>query len=59
MTCPTAVKGRAPAAQGNTCCATRRTYYSGAWLSYYYLFPPVTSHPAFFCLSFLIFIHCI
>ncbi|ECL6072109.1 hypothetical protein F7T46_14245 [Salmonella enterica] len=59
MTCPSAVKGRAPAAQSNTCCATRRTYYSGALLSYYYLFLPVTSHPVLFCLSLLVLIHCI
>ncbi|APM29534.1 hypothetical protein E4K08_00675 (plasmid) [Raoultella ornithinolytica] len=50
-------KAAAPAALNNTGCATRRRYYSGAALSHQYsLFIPVTSHPAFCCLSLPVFI---
>ncbi|EDV0264207.1 hypothetical protein CRQ32_21295 [Salmonella enterica] len=52
-------KGRAPAAQNNTDCATRRSYYSVAGLSlHYYLFVPIISHPLFCCLSLSVFIFC-
>ncbi|EAN2617717.1 hypothetical protein DLO46_20765 [Salmonella enterica] len=59
MTCPTAVKGRAPAAQNNTDCATRRPYYSIAGLSlHYYLIVPVIYLSSFCCLSLSVFIFC-
>ncbi|EEJ7181600.1 hypothetical protein RL87_005087 [Salmonella enterica subsp. enterica] len=59
MTCPTAVKGRAPAAKNNTGSATRRPYYSVAGLFlHYYLFVPVRSHPSFCCIFLSVFIFC-
>ncbi|EDV0264199.1 hypothetical protein YM80_004922 [Salmonella enterica subsp. salamae] len=56
---PDCGKGRAPAAQNNTGCATRRPYYSIGGVSlHHYLFVPVISHPSFCCLSLSVFIFC-